>query len=36
MQLSPDPHAVLEALEEKIDEAATLVREAEDDVIRMG
>lgn len=34
MQLSPDPHAVLEALEEKIEEAATLVRKAEDDAIR--
>ena len=32
MQQSPDPHAVLEALEEKIDEAASLVRKAEEDM----
>ena len=32
MQQSPDPHAVLEALEEKIDEAATLVKKAEEDM----
>ena len=32
MQRSPDPHAVLEALEEKIDEAATLVKKAEEDM----
>lgn len=32
MQQSPDPHAVLEALEEKIDEAASLVRKAEEEM----
>lgn len=36
MQQSPDPHAVLEALEEKIDEAAALVKKAEADVTRKG
>ena len=33
MQQSPDPHAVLEALEEKIDEAAVLVKKAEEETM---